>query len=141
MKTQTWDSSGYKDKQDDIREIKIDPPLDVVKNMYPDRDYTVVLNMNEFTSVCPKTGLPDYADITIRYTPGAFLVEEKALKLYLTSYRSLGIFQEHATNKILDDFVAVVQPRKVRITALWNARGGIGVEVVAQYKEKSKKKA
>lgn len=133
MKTQTWDTAGYTGKQDNIREIIIEPKLEVVKNQYDDRDYITVLKSDEFSSVCPKTGLPDFADITIEYIAGDFLVEQKALKLYLTAYRNLGIFQEHATNKILDDFVGAVKPKWVKITADWKARGGISVSVVAEW--------
>lgn len=135
MEVQSWDTSGYKGKQDKIRGLKIEPELDVVQNQYADRDYTVELQTTEFSSICPKTGLPDFAELIIRYVPDVYLVEEKALKLYLTSYRNVGIFQEHATNKILDDFVQKVQPREVEIEALWNARGGIGVRVVVSWKQ------
>ncbi len=133
MKTQSWDTSGYHDRQDHIRDIKIEPALDTVENMYADRDYVVELHTTEFSSVCPKTGLPDFAELSIRYIPDQVLVEEKSLKLYLTGYRSLGIFQEHATNKILDDFVAAINPRWVEISANWNPRGGIGVLVEAEW--------
>lgn len=133
MKSQTWDTSGYQDRQDHIRDLVIEPPLDVIENIYQDNNYTVELRTTEFSSVCPKTGLPDFAELQIEYVPGKYLVEEKSLKLYLTSYRNLGIFQENATNKVLEDFAAKVQPRRVKITALWNNRGGIAVKVVAEY--------
>lgn len=136
MKNASWDTSGYNDKQDHIRDLKIEPELDVIKNMYPDRDYAVELFTEEFTSVCPKTGLPDFAQIKIRYIPNEFLVEEKALKLYFTAYRTVGIFQEHAANKILDDFVRVVKPRSVQVTTIWNNRGGIGVVVDVEWPTK-----
>lgn len=135
-KNQGWDTSGYNDKQEHIRGLKIEPGLEVIKNEYSDRDYTVELFTEEFTSVCPKTGLPDFASVKIQYVPGDFLVEEKSLKLYFTAYRTVGIFQEHATNKILDDFVAVVKPRYVKVTAVWNERGGIGVVVEAEWPRK-----
>lgn len=137
VKSQSWDTSGYNDRQDDIRDIIIEPGLETIRNMYPDRDYTVDLTTPEFSSICPKTGLPDFADLSIRYIPGELLVEEKSLKLYLTGYRSLGIFQEHATNKIMDDFVKTVKPRWIKVTARWNARGGIGVNVEAEWKERN----
>ena len=132
-KNASWDTAGYNDKQDHIRDLKIEPELETIENKYPDRDYTVELFTEEFTSVCPKTGLPDFAQIKIQYTPDRFLVEEKSFKLYLTAYRTLGIFQEHATNKVLDDFVRTVKPRSARITAVWNNRGGIGVVVEADW--------
>lgn len=133
MKGQAWDSSGYLGRQDHIRDLRIDPSLDVIENMYSDRDYVVELVSEEFSSICPKTGLPDFAVIELQYIPDHYLVEEKAFKLYLTAYRNVGIFQEHATNKILDDFVEKVRPRWVRITTHWNNRGGIAVHVEAEW--------
>ncbi len=130
----SWDTSGYDDKQEHIRELKISPELETIKNMYDDRDYIVELSTDEFSSVCPKTGLPDFATLIIRYIPDKYLVEEKSLKLYLTGYRNVGIFQEHATNKILDDFVKVVKPRWVEIEALWKTRGGISTRVKVEKK-------
>ncbi len=130
----SWDTSGYDDKQEHIRELKISPELETIKNMYYDRDYIVELSTDEFSSVCPKTGLPDFATLIIRYIPDRYLVEEKSLKLYLTGYRNVGIFQEHATNKILDDFVKVVKPRWVEIEALWKTRGGISTRVKVEKK-------
>lgn len=134
MNTQVWDTSGYQGKQDNIRKVKIEPELETVKNMYSDRDYTVKLITDELSSICPKTGLPDFADLEISYIPDHYLVEEKSLKLYLTSYRNLGIFQEHAVNKIMDDFVEKIKPRWVCIHALWKPRGGIGVDVHVEWK-------
>lgn len=134
MDTQSWDASGYKDRQDHIRDLKIEPGLDTVENVYSDREYTVRLVTGEFSTVCPKTGLPDFARLTLEYVPGDSLVEEKSLKLYLTSYRNLGIFQEHATNKVLEDFASAVKPRYAKITAVWNERGGIAVEVVSEFR-------
>ncbi|OHD56208.1 MAG: hypothetical protein A2Y33_00105 [Spirochaetes bacterium GWF1_51_8] len=127
------ESPEYSGLQDKIREMKIEPELDVIENIYADREYWVEYTTTEFTSICPKTGLPDFADLSIRYIPGPFLVEEKSLKLYLNAYRELGIFQENATNKILDDFVAKVKPRYISIDADWNKRGGIGTHVQAEW--------
>jgi|YelNatPaOPRAMG01_1025707.scaffolds.fasta_scaffold00502_8 7-cyano-7-deazaguanine reductase len=131
----SWDTSGYEGRQDHIRDLKIEPPLETIENMYPDRDYTVELTTEEFSSICPKTGLPDFAKLVIRYIPDRYLVEEKSLKLYLTGYRNVGIFQEHATNKILDDFVRTVKPRYVQIVAYWNSRGGIATTVTIEWKK------
>jgi len=125
--------TGYEGKQDKIRELKITPALEVVENKYADKDYIVELSTNELTTVCPKTGLPDFAQLTIQYKPKEYLVEQKALKLYLNGYRSIGIFQEHATNKIFDDFIITVKPRWAKIEVVWNIRGGIGVKVVREY--------
>jgi 7-cyano-7-deazaguanine reductase len=122
-------NNTYRERQDNIRNLKITPCLESIENIYSDRDYTVELKTDELTTVCPKTGLPDFAKLSISYVPDRFLVEEKSLKLYLTGYRNIGIFQENATNKILDDFVDAVKPRRVRIIADWNNRGGISVHV------------
>lgn len=124
----------YRGLQKDIKKLKIEPPLDVVENEYADRDYLVVLQTEELNTVCPKTGLPDFAVLKIEYVPDKWLVEQKSLKLYLTAYRNIGIFQEHATNKIFDDFIETVKPRWARIEARWNARGGISTVVVREYK-------
>lgn len=126
-------NTGYEGKQDKIRELKITPELEIVENQYVDKDYIVTLTTNELTTVCPKTGLPDFATLTIQYKPDKYLVEQKALKLYLNGYRHIGIFQEHATNKIFDDFIAKVKPKWAKIEALWNVRGGIEVKVVREY--------
>ncbi|NPV39126.1 NADPH-dependent 7-cyano-7-deazaguanine reductase [Brevinematales bacterium NS] len=132
---QSWDTSGYTDKQNHIRDLVISPALEVIENIYQDRDFVVELVTDEFSSVCPKTGLPDFATVIIRYIPDAYLVEEKSLKLYLTSYRNLGIFQENAINKILDDFVAKVSPRWVKVIGNWKSRGGIRVNVEVEWKK------
>lgn len=136
MNKQTWDTSGYQDRQDHIRDLVIEPKLETIENIYSDREYSVNIRTTEFSSVCPKTGLPDFADIEIEYGPDRYLVEEKALKLYLVAYRNLGIFQENATNKILNDFCAAVSPRWAKIRANWNNRGGLSVIVTAEWKKK-----
>lgn len=135
MLTDPRDTSGYNDRQDHIRDLKIEPALETIDNIYADRDYIVELKTDEFVSICPKTGLPDFALLTIRYIPNKFLVEEKSLKLYLTAYRNIGIFQENATNKIMDDFTAAIAPRWAKITANWKSRGGISVNVELEWKD------
>ncbi|MFN3659848.1 MAG: preQ(1) synthase [Brevinematales bacterium] len=132
---QSWATSGYTDKQNHIRDLVISPSLEVIENIYQDREFIVELATDEFSSVCPKTGLPDFATVIIRYIPDAYLVEEKSLKLYLTSYRNLGIFQENAINKILDDFVARISPRWVKVIGNWKSRGGIRVNVEVEWKK------
>jgi 7-cyano-7-deazaguanine reductase len=129
----SMDVSGYAGKQEEIRALKITPELEIVENKYHDKEYVVELKTDEFTTVCPKTGLPDFATLIIRYKPDEYLVEQKSLKLYLTGYRNIGIFQEHATNKILDDFVDKVKPRWAKIEAIWHTRGGIEVRVECEY--------
>lgn len=107
--------------------------LETFDNPYPDREYDIVIEQGEFTSLCPKTGHPDFATIRITYVPGRACVELKALKLYLQSYRSDGVFYEHLTNQILDDLVEVCQPRRMEVKGLFRPRGGITTTVTARY--------
>ena len=107
--------------------------LDTFDNQFPDRDYQIEIVAPEFTSVCPRTGQPDFGTLTITYTPDKKCVELKSLKFYLHSYRNQGIFYEHVTNTILDDLAAVLQPRWMKITAAFTARGGITTTVTAKY--------
>ncbi|MDY0170826.1 MAG: preQ(1) synthase [Thermoguttaceae bacterium] len=109
--------------------------LETFENQYPQRDYTIEIVAPEFTSVCPKTGQPDFGSITIRYVPDRTCVELKSLKLYLQQFRNEGIFYEHATNRILDDLVAVVQPRRMTIEAAFTPRGGIRTTVTAVFEK------
>jgi len=97
------------------------------------RDYTVTLSTEEFTCVCPMTGQPDFAKITIQYIPDKKIVESKSLKLYFWSFRNEGVFHEHVTNIILDDLVAALKPRWCKVTAEFAVRGGIAITVDAQY--------
>jgi len=107
--------------------------LETFKNQNPERDYTVTHSAPEFTSLCPKTGQPDFAVIVIEYIPDKLCIELKSLKLYLNSYRNDGIFFESVTNKILDDLVEVCKPRYMVVTAEFNVRGGILSTVEAEY--------
>ncbi len=97
--------------------------------------YTVSLHTDEFTCVCPRTGQPDFASITITYIPNNLLVESKALKLYLWTFREEGHFHEEVTNIIRDDLVTLLQPKELTVRGLFNVRGGIGIEVVTSYRE------
>ena len=106
--------------------------LETFDNQFPDRDYKIEIKYPEFTSVCPKTGQPDFGTLTITYTPRNKCVELKSLKLYLQSFRNEGIFYEHVTNSILDDLVAVIQPPWIRIEAAFRPRGGMTETVSAQ---------
>ena len=103
--------------------------LETFDNPYPDRDYTVEIVCPEFTSVCPKTGQPDFGTLRITYTPDAKCVELKSLKLYLQQYRNEGIFYEDVTNRILDDLRAVLDPRRMTLAAAFSPRGGITTTV------------
>lgn len=107
--------------------------LETFQNQFPERDYVIEIRCPEFTSVCPKTGQPDFGVLTFTYTPADRCVELKSLKLYLQRFRNEGIFYEMVTNRILDDFVAVVQPRRVTLLAQFSARGGITTNVTAAY--------
>jgi 7-cyano-7-deazaguanine reductase len=108
--------------------------LETFENQYPDRDYTIEIICPEFTSVCPRTGQPDFGTITITYCPDRLCVELKSLKFYLQAYRNVGIFYEHVTNRILDDLVAVLKPRWMKVVADFRPRGGITTRVSAQYR-------
>jgi 7-cyano-7-deazaguanine reductase len=107
--------------------------LETFENQFPGRDYTVEIVCPEFTSVCPNTGQPDFGTLTFTYCPDQRCVELKSLKLYLQQFRNEGIFYEHATNRILDDLVAVLQPRWMRLVGSFTPRGGITTTVTAKF--------
>ena len=107
--------------------------LETFENQYSDRDYNIVHTAPEFTSVCPKTGQPDFGTIVVEYVPDELCVELKSLKLYLQSFRNEGVFYETVTNKILDDLVKVCKPRYMLITAEFTTRGGISSIIEAEY--------
>jgi 7-cyano-7-deazaguanine reductase len=107
--------------------------LEAFPNPRPQRDYQVQFVFPEFTSVCPVTGQPDFATITVRYLPGERCVEMKSLKLYFFSYRNKGIFYEAVTNTILDDLVAVLKPRKMTVIGDFAVRGGTAGTITVDY--------
>jgi len=107
--------------------------LETFPNRHPGRPYTVTLVCPEFTCICPMTGQPDFATITIRYIPGQRILESKSLKLYLWSFRNEGHFHEHVTNMILDDLVAALDPIRCEVIGAFNVRGGISITVEARY--------
>ena len=107
--------------------------LEVFDNQFPGRDYEIEIECPEFTSVCPMTGQPDFGVLTISYVPEAKCVELKSLKVYLQSFRNEGIFYENVTNRILDDLVAAIQPRRMRLVARFSARGGITSTITAEH--------
>jgi 7-cyano-7-deazaguanine reductase len=113
-------------------EVKI-KLLETFENEFPNRDYTIIHTAPEFTSLCPKTGQPDFATIYIDYIPDKLCVELKSLKLYLNSYRSDGVFFESVTNKILEDLVKVCSPRYMLVSAEFNVRGGISSVIETEY--------
>ena len=113
--------------------------LETFENQNPERDYTIEHSAPEFTSLCPKTGQPDFATIILTYIPDKLCVELKSLKLYLHSFRNDGIYYEAVTNNILDDLVKAVQPRYMRITAEFAVRGGISSVIDAEYESEEYK--
>ncbi|HEX5268602.1 MAG TPA: preQ(1) synthase [Acidimicrobiales bacterium] len=107
--------------------------LEAVPNPHPGRDYEILCESPEFTCVCPLTGQPDFATVTVTYVPDRSIVELKSLKLYLWSYRDEGAFHEDVTNRILDDLVAALAPRRMTVRTDWNVRGGIHTVVEAAH--------
>ncbi|MEW6138171.1 MAG: preQ(1) synthase [Thermodesulfobacteriota bacterium] len=107
--------------------------LESFPNRFENRDYTVKFDCPEFTSLCPITGQPDFAKIVITYVPKHRCLESKSLKLYLGSFRSVGMFHEEITNRILDDAVAACEPKWMRVVGSMNPRGGISIQVTAEY--------
>lgn len=111
--------------------------LETFENEYQDRDYVIEHTAPEFTSVCPKTGQPDFATITLEYIPNKLCIELKSYKIYLNSFRNDGIFYESVTNKILDDLIAVCKPRYMKVTAEFNTRGGISSVIEVEYEKET----
>jgi 7-cyano-7-deazaguanine reductase len=130
-----------KNNKPKMREVPKNPPskpskdILVFPNPNPERDYVIQFQVPEFTCHCPLTGQPDFAHFTIDMIADELCVELKSLKMYFWSYRDEGAFHEKVTNKILDDIVAVTDPRFIRITAKWYVRGGIYTNVVAEHRK------
>lgn len=129
-------NSPYEGLQKNIRNLRT-PKIDTWVNQYPDRDYEIRIDIPEFTCICPKTGLPDFADIVIRYIADIKCIELKSLKYYTIYYRDLGIFNENVVNKMLDDLVRACAPRWMEIVGEFNARGGIKTTVRVEYGKKA----
>lgn len=108
--------------------------LELFENPCPQRDYIITIRCPEFTSLCPKTGQPDFGEITVQYCPDKLCIELKSLKFYMQSYRDKGIFYEALTNDILSDLCGVCRPRWMKVTSRFTPRGGITTEVVAERK-------
>lgn len=111
--------------------------LEVFENPAPARNFTIEHHCPEFTSVCPKTGQPDYGKIVFTYVPDKVCVELKSLKMYLQRFRNEGIFYEAVTNRIMDDFIAVVQPRTATVESRWTPRGGLNSNIIIHYPDNS----
>jgi 7-cyano-7-deazaguanine reductase len=110
------------------------PKFELFDNPSPERDYVITIKCPEFTSVCPRTGQPDFGEIVIEYVPDKVCVELKSLKFYMQGYRNRGIFYEALTNEILDDLTDACKPRWMKVTSRFTPRGGITTEVAAEYK-------
>lgn len=110
-----------------------DSTLETFPNPAPERDYEIVIRCLEFTSVCPKTGLPDFGEIRITYVPDGQCLELKALKHYLLGFRNRGVFYERATNEILDTLVGACRPRRMTVVGDFSVRGGMSTQVTAAY--------
>jgi 7-cyano-7-deazaguanine reductase len=108
-------------------------PIETFPNPQPERDYEIAITCPEFTSVCPKTGLPDFGEIRINYVPDEHCIELKSLKYYMIDFRNRGIYYEAVTNAILDDLVAACQPRRMTVVGDFSVRGGIKTVVTASY--------
>jgi len=126
-------NSSYEGLQARVRSMKT-PAIEVWENKYSDKEYVIDLETSEFTCICPKTGLPDFATIKIQYKPSNWCIELKSFKEYLVSYRNVGIFHEHVVNRILEDFVKASKPRWARVEGIFNIRGGVQTTVCAEYK-------
>ncbi len=126
-------SQGYKNAAKAGLKIQL-PSLETFPNQFP--DYEITFEAPEFTSVCPKTGLPDFGTLTIRYVPNKTCLELKSLKLYLLAYRNLGIFYENAVNRILEDVVTACSPARATVIGDFNPRGGIRSVITVHYPRK-----
>lgn len=124
--------SSYEGRQDDIRDWKT-PQIETFTNIYPDRDYEINMTVGEFTCICPKTGLPDFAVLILNYTPDQLCLELKSFKEYLLAYRNKGMFHENVINRVLDDIIETIQPRRARLEGIFNSRGGIQTTVRREY--------
>ncbi|MBM3761578.1 MAG: NADPH-dependent 7-cyano-7-deazaguanine reductase QueF [Acidobacteria bacterium] len=112
------------------------PEIETWPNQFPGRDYEIEISSPEFTSVCPKTGLPDHGTLMVRYVPDADCLELKSYKMYLLAYRNLGIFQENIVNRVLEDVVRATKPRKLTVLGDFTPRGGIYSKISASYERK-----
>ncbi len=113
------------------------PTIETFSNPQPDRNYTIHIEIPEFTCLCPKTGQPDFATVYLDYVPDQECIELKSLKLYIASFRDQGAFHEAVTNRLLNDLVAACRPRFMRVKSRFNVRGGIYTTVVVRHREPS----
>ncbi len=132
MTPDKYDSRRFDTRQEDEIDVAV---LEAIPFDYPGSDTEVIYETDEFTAVCPWTGLPDFGSLVITYLPDTSLVELKSLKYYLSSYRNVGILQEHAVNRILNDLVKLLEPVSMTIEAEYNERCGIGTRAAAHYQK------
>jgi 7-cyano-7-deazaguanine reductase len=114
--------------------MSVRPKIELFENPHPERDYHITIRCPEFTSICPRTGQPDFGEIIIEYCPDKSCIELKSLKFYIQSYRNKGIFYETLTNDILDDLSGLCKPRWMKVISQFRPRGGITTEIVVEYK-------
>ncbi|MFH1846378.1 MAG: preQ(1) synthase [Candidatus Omnitrophota bacterium] len=130
--------TGYQGLQKNVRLVKL-PDIDVWENKYQDKEYIVRFDTSEFTCICPKTGLPDFARIYIEYSPAKWCIELKSFKEYMFCYRNLGIFHEHVINHMLEDLLKSCDPLWIRVKGIFNTRGGIITTVETEYRKETGK--
>ncbi len=128
-------SETYEDRQNHIPGLKL-PEIETWEFQYAGTDTTLEVSIPEFTCICPKTGLPDFATLVVTYVPGKLCLELKSFKEYINAYRELGIFHEHVVNKLLTDCVKACKPRSMEVRGVFNARGGIQTTASAGYRSK-----
>ncbi len=116
------------------------PGIETWPNQFREREYEIEIGMPEFTSVCPKTGLPDSGNVVLRYVPDQYCLELKSLKMYTLAYRNLGIFQENVVNRMLDDVVRACQPIRATVTGDFTPRGGLSTRITAAYERATDRK-
>jgi 7-cyano-7-deazaguanine reductase len=126
---------SYEGRQSHIPGMKM-PAIETWEFQYPGSDTTLEVSVPEFTCICPKTGLPDFATLVIAYVPGKLCLELKSFKEYINAYRELGIFHEHVVNRVLRDCVKACAPRSMEVRGVFNARGGIQTTATAGYRHK-----
>lgn len=124
--------SPYEGLQSDIRDWQT-PAIETFANIYPDRQYEIQMTTAEFSCICPRTGLPDFAELRLTYVPDRVCLELKSFKEYLLAYRNKGIFHENVINRILDDIIAAAKPRRARLQGIFNARGGIQTTIIREF--------
>lgn len=127
------EKTAYKGLQENVRKLTL-PGIDVWENKYQDKEYIVRFDTAEFTCICPKTSLPDFAHLFIEYSPRKWCVELKSFKEYVMAYRNIGIFHEHVINRMLEDIVRAAGPKWIKVKGVFNARGGITTTVEAEFR-------